>query len=576
MKPSKNLFYFIIIFYIKERIYLNRMNILQQNLFNLLTEFDDICKKYDINYFLAAGTALGAVRHHRFLPWDDDMDLYITRDNWNKLRNVLETEENVLPKGRSFVYHENTKYYRNPIPRYVNNETTTIYKTQSLAGKACGQHLELLILDPMPKDEEEQQEFIDLLRVYTEILSPFFVVCRNLSLEEWEKHYKLYQEYYERAENEGDEKILQELSDKLQNYSLEESDRYCMRWGNVIYTYNKEHLEESRIGLFEGREFPISKYAETMLRIAYGDSWMYVPEVEDQVVRSPITNLSMPFKEYTSRYLEKINREEVLKKYRILKHGNANMFYKRRKVDYLVAKVNVNVESKEIIKDLNKKEEYLCSLLEEKDYESILAEFNDFCNLQLRRDVKKYNIFVPISKRNLKTLLLCFIEKGQYFDGNRYLKIYKNQDGTLDDELIEIENLINICRELSIARYDKKDVELVQRLVDKYEESYPDLLDIYRAKIWIMENKAKTEEDYKEIDELCGKALELYPFDGEIMAIQAKAKLDCGKKEEAMNLYNKAIYNTRNGIIWQKVEDEVGISRTDIERDLIEGLEDEN
>ena len=36
----------------------------------------------------------------------------------------------------------------------------------------------------MPKDEEEQQEFIDLLRVYTEILSPFFVVCRNLSLED--------------------------------------------------------------------------------------------------------------------------------------------------------------------------------------------------------------------------------------------------------------------------------------------------------------------------------------------------------------------------------------------------------
>jgi TRAP-type mannitol/chloroaromatic compound transport system substrate-binding protein len=129
---------------------------------------------------------------------------------------------------------------------------------------------------------------------------------------------------------------------------------------------------------------------------------------------------------------------------------------------------------------------------------------------------------------------------------------------------------------LSIARYDKKDVELVQKLIEKYEESYPDLLDICRAKIWIMENKAKTEEDYKEIDELCDKALKMYPFDGEIMAIQAKAKLDCCKKEEAMNLYNKAIYNTRNGIIWQKVEDEVGISRTDIERDLIEGLEDEN
>ena len=40
---------------------------------------------------------------------------------------------------------------------------------------------------------------------------------------------------------------------------------------------------------------------------------------------------------------------------------------------------------------------------------------------------------------------------------------------------------------------------------------------------------------------------------------------------EAMNLYKKAIYHTRNGVIWQKVEDETGISRTDIERDLIEG-----
>jgi tetratricopeptide (TPR) repeat protein len=251
------------------------------------------------------------------------------------------------------------------------------------------------------------------------------------------------------------------------------------------------------------------------------------------------------------------------------------MFYKRRKVDYLVAKVNVNVESKEIVKDLNKKEEYLCSLLEEKDYESIIAEFDDFCNLQLRRDVKKYNIFLPISKRNLKTLLLCFIEKGQYFDGNRYLKIYKNQGETLDDELIEIENLINICRELSIARYDKKDVELVQKLIEKYEESYPDLLDIYRAKIWIMENKAKTEEDYKEIDELCNSVLKTYFFDGEIMAIQAKAKLECGQKEEAMKLYKKSVDNTRNGIIWQKVEDECGYSRMNVERELIKELNGE-
>ena len=164
------------------------MNTVQENLFRLLTEIDGICKKYGIKYFLAGGTALGTVRNHCFLPWDDDIDLYITRDNWNKLRHIIETEENVFPEGRSLVYNENTKYYCNPIPRYVDNTTTAIYKSQALAGKACGQHIEFLIMDPMPNGEEERQEYIDLLRVYTELLSPYFVVNKNLSLDDWQKH----------------------------------------------------------------------------------------------------------------------------------------------------------------------------------------------------------------------------------------------------------------------------------------------------------------------------------------------------------------------------------------------------
>ena len=116
------------------------------------------------------------------------------------------------------------------------------------------------------------------------------------------------------------------------------------------------------------------------------------------------------------------------------------------------------------------------------------------------------------------------------------------------------------CRELSIARYDKKDEELVQSLINKYEVQYPDLLDICRAKVWISEMHAKSKEDYENLDKACGEILEMYPFDGEIMAIQAKAKAECGKESESIELYNKAINNTRNGMVWRKVEEETGIS----------------
>ena len=184
----------------------SKVNNLQYNLYILLTEIDDICKQYGIEYYLAGGNALGAVRHNRFLPWDDDIDLFITRDNWNKLKHIIETEENVLPKGRSLIYNENTEYYCNPIPRYVDNTTTYIYKSQVLPGKACGQLIEFLILDSLPNDESKIKEYVDLLQVYTELLSPYFVVCKNLSLNEWERHYKLYKYYLNRVDAEGEKK----------------------------------------------------------------------------------------------------------------------------------------------------------------------------------------------------------------------------------------------------------------------------------------------------------------------------------------------------------------------------------
>ena len=562
---------------------MGRKNTLQKNLFQLLTEIDDICKKYDIQYFLAGGTALGTIRNRSFMPWDDDIDLYITRDNWNKLRHVLENEENVLKEGRSFVYNENTKYYCNPIPRYVDNTTTAIYKSQALAGKACGQHIELLIMDPIPNDEEARKEYVDLLRVYTELLSPYFVVNKNLSLEEWERHYKLYEKYCKKVDKEGEEKVLKELENKLASFaSDEECDTYCMRWGITILMYKKEHYGNGRLERFEEGEFPVGERAEGIFRVAYGDSWMYIPEYKEQVVHNALQDIEIPFKEYTDRYIKKINRETVFKKYRENKRNNASAFYYRIKVDSLIAKEKVAVYSKHISKELDSKEDDLRLLLENKDYESLSQEFKDYITLQFIRDVRKYNIIVPISDKNLATLVLSLIEQGRYYDANKFLNIRKINEKPFNDELIEIEKIMNICRELSIARYDKKDQKLVEDLINSHESEYPDLIDIYRAKLWIMESNAMAKEksealeDYKSIDELCDKVLEIHPYDGETMAIQAKAKLELGNNEEAMELYNKAIFNTRNGIIWQKVEDETGISRIDMERDLIEELKYED
>lgn len=58
----------------------------------LLEEFDRVCKKHNIKYILFAGSALGAVRHRGFIPWDDDLDVALLREEYEKLMNIASSE----------------------------------------------------------------------------------------------------------------------------------------------------------------------------------------------------------------------------------------------------------------------------------------------------------------------------------------------------------------------------------------------------------------------------------------------------------------------------------------------------
>lgn len=78
-------------------------------LIGLLKYFDDICRRNNIEYSLSGGTLLGAVRHGGFIPWDDDVDVMMTRKNYERFKSVY--TQSVKDRGTYLLTEDEPKYY---------------------------------------------------------------------------------------------------------------------------------------------------------------------------------------------------------------------------------------------------------------------------------------------------------------------------------------------------------------------------------------------------------------------------------------------------------------------------------
>lgn len=117
----------------------------QLRMVEILTEVDKICRKHQIEYFLDWGSLLGAVRHGGFIPWDDDLDIAIRREDLPRLRKALQEE---LPSNMR--YQDTSTDFNYPVPFGKVRDRNSIFDDPYLKRvKERGIYIDIFCVEPI-------------------------------------------------------------------------------------------------------------------------------------------------------------------------------------------------------------------------------------------------------------------------------------------------------------------------------------------------------------------------------------------------------------------------------------------
>lgn len=252
---------------------------------DMLIDFDRVCRKHDINYVIFTGTLLGAVRHKGFIPWDDDADIGILREDYEKFKKV---SSELNPEICYFQNHETDPEYRWEYGKLRRSNTVFVREGQERIECKTGIFVDIFPMDDVPKSVIGQmiQDFDCFLMrktLYSEVgkyNSKGFVkmLYELLSKIPMSYVYELITKYTAKSNNKTNNKVrcllfpaMGKLYKRKRKLPLKE--RYGMP---------KEWFLDRTLMTFEGHDFYVPKKYDDVLRYIYEDYMQLPPEDERQ------------------------------------------------------------------------------------------------------------------------------------------------------------------------------------------------------------------------------------------------------------------------------------------------------
>ncbi len=122
----------------------------------ILKQIDQLCRKYSISYSLYAGTLLGAVRHQGFIPWDDDLDICMSRADYQRF---LQAWEEVRPVGYILQNKENSPEFSQSFSKIRKNHTCFLETKWEIGRYHTGIYVDVFPIDRIPEGHLKRRLF---------------------------------------------------------------------------------------------------------------------------------------------------------------------------------------------------------------------------------------------------------------------------------------------------------------------------------------------------------------------------------------------------------------------------------
>lgn len=242
---------------------------LKSTLANILYDFSNYCEENNLNYTLAFGTLLGAVRHRGFIPWDDDIDVIMPRDDYNRLHELVKIKPLKANYKLESMLGENSDY---PFAKVVDTNTKIIDSKSSL--------LNHLWIDIFPLDGITNKQAKNINRLQRKTTLWIRLMGKAARKIEW---CGLKTTAIILLAHIHSTKYYGKKLDTIAKENKVEDCEYAANivWGNAYkYLPKESYLSPCKLE-FEGKLYNAPKDYDVVLRRLYGDTYMELPP-EDQ------------------------------------------------------------------------------------------------------------------------------------------------------------------------------------------------------------------------------------------------------------------------------------------------------